>query len=151
MYQKLQAGQAINVIPSDDFNIPSLLLASGLATSTTSNKLVDSAGSFSNLAVPSVIHNTTDGTIAGVTAVDSATQLSLSADIMASGESYSIYAVRDNEPCVLYIGTGGSLRVKTAAGDIVTFTNIPDGMFFPVQVIQVFSTGTDASGIIALR
>jgi len=52
---------------------------------------------------------------------------------------------------VLYIGTGGSLRVKTAAGDIVTFTNIPDGMFFPVQVIQVFSTGTDASGIIALR
>ena len=55
-----------------------------------------------------------------------------------------------NSGCVLYIGTGGNVKVLTSSGDEVTFTNVADGTFFPVQVIKVFSTGTTASGIIAL-
>ena len=51
---------------------------------------------------------------------------------------------------VLYIGTGGDLKVLTSGGDEVTFTNIQDGSFLPVQVVRVFSTGTTASDIIAL-
>ena len=67
-----------------------LQMYSGSATSTTANKLVDSAANFGSDAANKTIYNSTDDTWAKVTAVDSPTQLSLSADIMASGESYVI-------------------------------------------------------------
>ena len=51
---------------------------------------------------------------------------------------------------VLYIGTGGNLKVLTSGGDEVTFTNIQDGSFLPVQVLRVFATGTTATNIVAL-
>jgi hypothetical protein len=53
------------------------------------------------------------------------------------------------EGCVLYVGTGGILRVLTAGGDDVTFQNVPVG-FFPVQVIRVFASTTTANNIVAL-
>lgn len=53
-------------------------------------------------------------------------------------------------PCVLYIGVGGNIRVLTEAGDDVTFVNVQDGTWFPVQVVRVFSTGTDATDIVAI-
>jgi len=55
-----------------------------------------------------------------------------------------------NNGCVLYIGTPGNVRVKTVGGDDVTFTGVYAGQFFPVQVIQVFATGTTAGEIVAL-
>ena len=55
-----------------------------------------------------------------------------------------------NRGCVLYIGTGGDLKVLTIGGDEVTFTNFQDGSFLPVQVVRVFETDTTASNIIAL-
>ena len=55
-----------------------------------------------------------------------------------------------NWPCVLYIGTGGSVKVLTEANDEITFVNIPNGTFLPVQVVRVFATGTEASNIVAL-
>ena len=54
------------------------------------------------------------------------------------------------EGCVLYIGTGGILRVLTAGGDDIIFNNIPNGTFLPVQVIRVFASDTTALNIIAL-
>ena len=54
------------------------------------------------------------------------------------------------EGCVLYIGTGGILRVLTAAGDDITFKNVPNGTFLPVQVVRVFAATTTATDIIAL-
>ena len=54
------------------------------------------------------------------------------------------------EGCVLYVGTGGLLRVLTAGGDDVTFHNVPNGTFIPVQVIRVFDSVTTAEHIIAL-
>jgi hypothetical protein len=53
-------------------------------------------------------------------------------------------------PCVLYVGTGGSVKVLTEANDEITFANVPNGTFLPVQVVRVFSTGTTASNIVAL-
>lgn len=68
------------------------ILVTGTTTSTTSNKLVDTGVNFTTLgiAVGDKIVNLTDDTIATVTAVDSATILSISSDIMASGEDYTI-------------------------------------------------------------
>ena len=51
---------------------------------------------------------------------------------------------------VLYIGTGGDLRVLTVGGDELTFEKIPDGTFFPVQVVRVYESETTATNIIAL-
>lgn len=66
---------------------------SGTTDGTTTNKLVDSSQNFtSTVSVGDLIHNTTDSTFAYVTAIDSNTQLSIDADIMVSGEAYTIYA-----------------------------------------------------------
>ena len=54
------------------------------------------------------------------------------------------------EGCVLYVGTGGILRVLTAGGDDITFTNIPNGFLTTFQVIRVFNTTTTANNIVAL-
>jgi hypothetical protein len=55
-----------------------------------------------------------------------------------------------NEGCVLYVGTGGILRVLTAGGDDITFQGVPNGTFIPVQVVRVFATTTTALNIVAL-
>lgn len=55
-----------------------------------------------------------------------------------------------NNGCVLYVGTGGILRVLTAGGDDVTFQGVPNGTFIPVQVVRVFATTTTANNIVAL-
>ncbi len=54
------------------------------------------------------------------------------------------------EGCVLYVGTGGTLRVLTAGGDDVTLLNVANGTFIPLQVIRVFATTTTANNIVAL-
>jgi hypothetical protein len=54
------------------------------------------------------------------------------------------------EGCVLYVGTGGILRVLTAGGDDITFQGVPNGTFIPVQVVRVFDTTTTALNIVAL-
>jgi hypothetical protein len=55
-----------------------------------------------------------------------------------------------NQGCVLYVGTGGNVRVTTSGNDILTFVNVQDGTFFPINVIKLWATGTTASNIIAL-
>lgn len=51
---------------------------------------------------------------------------------------------------VLFIGTGGDVKVTTISGDDVTFKNLPNGSVLAVQVKKVFTTGTDADDIVAL-
>lgn len=53
-------------------------------------------------------------------------------------------------PCVLYVGTGGNLKVRTAGGDDVIFYNLNDGTFLPVNVLRVFDTDTTATDVVAL-
>lgn len=64
----------------------------GAATATTAGKLVCSAAAFiaDGVGAGDFVWNMTDGTHTTVSAVDSATQLSLTADIMVSGEVFSI-------------------------------------------------------------
>jgi len=65
-------------------------VASGTATSTTVNKLVDINAAFTTAMIGLTVYNSTDNTWAAITSRDSATVLSLSANIMVSGESYVI-------------------------------------------------------------
>lgn len=51
----------------------------------------------------------------------------------------------------LYVGSGGNVAVKTAAGTTVTFTGVVTGSILPVTCIQVRSTSTTASSITGLR
>lgn len=69
------------------------LRTSGAATATTSDKLTAAAGDFvvNGVAVGDIVKNTTTGTFALVTAVDSATALSLGADIFSDTDEYEIY------------------------------------------------------------
>lgn len=55
-----------------------------------------------------------------------------------------------NIGCVLYVGGTGNLRVLTAGGDTVTFSNVQAGTFIPVQVLRVYATSTTATNIVAL-
>jgi len=150
-YQKLQVERALKVIPSDTINIPNVAgpTASGTTDGTTANKLVDSSASFTSNLVGYIVYNTTDSTVATVTAFDDAGTLSLSADIMANGEAYTLYA-DDNNGCVLQSGLAGAIRVLTIGGDEVTFSVVA-GAFVPVQVKRVLDSGTmSPNDIIAL-
>jgi hypothetical protein len=154
MYQKLQVGRALSVVKSDTIEIPNPAVESisSAATGTTSNKLVDSAGDFENknIEVGDIVYNTTDSTVATVSAIDSATVLSISADIMASGETYRIFRPDANQGCVLYVGGAGNIKVETVGGDEVVFSGVLAGSFIPVQVVKLFSTSTTATNVVAL-
>ena len=73
------------------------VLYTGSGTSTTSNKLVDSNAAFATSIVGQTVYNITDKTSAMVTARDSATTLSIDANIMASGENYIISGLTSDE------------------------------------------------------
>lgn len=150
-YQKLQVGVGLKVIPSTTINIPNVSGPTESSTDTagTANKLTDSTASFTNNLVGYIVYNTTQNLVATVTAVDSATVLSLSADIMASGNSYTLYA-DENAGCVLYIGNSGAadtfdVRVLTSSGSDITFTSLQPGSFIPVQVKRVISASAVGS------
>lgn len=66
--------------------------SAGTTTSTTADKLVDSGATFSTDGVTAgmTVYNSTDDELATVTAVDSETQLSISSDIIVSGENYVV-------------------------------------------------------------
>ncbi len=77
----------------------------GSDTSGTSNKLTDTNRSqFVSGDTEKVIHNTTQDTWAVVESQDSTSVLSLSADIMSSGEQYEIYNQRCWNNRQIYIG-----------------------------------------------
>lgn len=153
-YQKLQVGTALNIVKSDDANIPfPNVVESGVTGSVSVNQLEDVTGQFVTLKVQvgDVVVNNSTNVSATITRVLSETNLLINANIFTvSGVSYTLYAQNGKEGCVLYIGTGGNLRVLTASGQDVTFANILGGTFLPVQVLKVFRTGTVASDFVAL-
>ena len=159
----VNTGVALEVIASDTLPIPApdLPKLSGVTTATTADKLVDVSEDFSNVSVGDIVYNTADKTSASVVAVESTTILELSADIFTSQKTYTIFLggpngssrINSSEGCLLYVGSNDSgmnfnesiqdVKVKTVAGSIVTFTNFPIGHYLPVQVLQLYSTGTD--------
>ena len=71
--------------------------------------------------------------------------------VASSAEAVTPSDTTEIRALALFVGTGGILRVVTAAGDDVTFTNIPNGFLLPLEVRRVRSTTTTASNITALR
>jgi hypothetical protein len=153
-YQKLQVGRAVRVYPSDTAEIPfPNLISSGANSTVTTNKLVDATANFITAAIEvgDIVYNTTNGLSTIVTNVDSATILSLSANIFTlTPRNYSIYKAGANNGCVIYVGGSGDIEVTTVGGDRVNFTGILAGQFIPVQVMKVWTTGTNATNILAL-
>lgn len=146
--------------PSDNANIafPGNINTSGTNTTATSFKLIASAGNFinNNVYVGDIVHNDTAGTAATVVSVDSATQLTLNADIFTTtAQTYSIYsssaqAGLGNTGAFLYVGGTGNVSVITIGGDQITFNGVPAGTTLPIQVLKLRSTGTTATLINAL-
>ena len=164
----VNTGLAKKIIASDTIPIPAadLPTLSGTTTAATANKLVDVGADFSNVSVQDIIYNTTDNTSATVTAIDSSTILSISADIFTSPEAYTIFLGGPNgsaEGCLLYVGSSASIlqditpgagtadpryvdiRVKTIAGNDMIFENFPVGNYLPIQIIQLYATSTTAA------
>lgn len=53
-------------------------------------------------------------------------------------------------PSVLYCGSGGIVRVRTAQGTDITFNSIQPGSILPLQVIRVYSSTTTATNIVRI-
>jgi len=157
-YQKLQAGRALAVIPSNTINIPNVaaVSATGTTTAGTTNKLTDGDASFldKRVSIGDIVY--AGAVAATVTAIDSATVLSTSVRVsIPTGTVYTIYSQANNSQngCVLYCGGEGTISVVTTGGDTVEFVGVPAGLFIPVQVLRVNAnvvTGTIASNIVAL-
>ena len=155
---KIQVGKALQINPSDTAEIPNPSYdgrISGTASAVTANNLVDSTADFvaDGVKVGDIVYNNTDRKAAVVTTIVSGTQLTLSEDIFDTiSDAYVVYLKPDikNQGCVFYVGVGGSVRVLTIGGDDVTFQNLNNGQFVPVEIVKVFSTGTTATGLIAL-
>lgn len=148
---KLDTRRNMVAVTSDTIDIPSIMseaYPASTATATTANKLVDSSQDFESngVSVGDIIQNHTDATKATVTAIDSATTLSISADIMANTESYSIYT-ESSKGCVFYVGVSGTVKYTTIGGDTVTMVAAPVG-WHPVEVVRIWATGTAATDLL---
>ena len=146
--------------PSDNANIafPGNVNTSGTNTTATSLKLINSSGNFinNNIYPGDIVHNDTAGTAATVVSVDSATQLTLNADIFTTtAQAYTVYSSSSqaglgNTGAFLYVGGTGNVSVITIGGDQITFNGIPAGTTLPIQVLKLRATGTTATLINAL-
>jgi len=159
-YQKTQGREAHNVIASDDANIPyTRVRISGTSAIVGANKLVISSGSLitSGVQIGDIVYNNASGAAATVTDITSATDLPLNANIFtAPNVSYTIFAASPgegedaNNGCVIYIGKSGDLSVNVVGGvSPVIFKAVPIG-FFPMQVIKINKTATDADSFVAI-
>jgi hypothetical protein len=153
-YQKLQTSVGLNIVSTDNANIPSAgIAATGLNGFTLANELEDVTATFetNGVQVGDIVYNNDTLLAATVTQVIDETRLLLNANIfLSTGESYTVYVSSDNNASVLFIGVGGTLRVITAGGQDIIFDAILGGTFLPVQVIKVFKKGTTATNLIAL-
>ena len=104
---------------------------SGVATATTGDKLVDTSESFTTqgVRIGDRITNVTDTTYAAVTAIDSATTLSISADVFASGDAYTIVrgvlivdGTTDGTTTDKLVDSGETFTTRIVAGDKVRNT-----------------------------
>ena len=49
---------------------------------------------------------------------------------------------------VVYVGTGGDVKVDDIHGNTVTFKNVPDGATLPFLIAKIYSADTDAADMI---
>jgi hypothetical protein len=137
-----------------------------------SNVLIDINKNFTTLGVSAgdIVFNTTASTQALVLFVNGSV-LTLDTDIFGSSTSfddnYTIFlaggknaqptVMQSADCCLLYVGTDTApaamtdatqyvnIRVLTCSNNDVTFTNFKVGEYLPIQIKQLFDTGTTAS------
>lgn len=51
---------------------------------------------------------------------------------------------------LIYVGTGGNVKVDSLQAGTVTYLNVPNGKFIKGRVSRVYSTGTTASDMIVI-
>jgi hypothetical protein len=54
------------------------------------------------------------------------------------------------QPSTVYVGGTGDVKVLTVGGQVITFVGALAGVVLPCVVTRVYSTGTDATSIVAL-
>ena len=151
---KTQYSSAIEIITSDTVNIPdpAMFAGTGVNSEVVENALQIATAKFNITLLGGTVYNRTNGTCANITAVINEKFLMLSEDIFNdSGQVYEVYQPTRNEGFAVYIGEGSALNVLTMSGQTVTFSNVVQGTILPVNVVRVFSTGTAAVKLIALR
>ena len=157
-YQKLQVSDGLAVILSDTVKIPdpSTEVLSGTADFSVASTLTDVGTTFLTAGIQenAIVYNTTAGIAYYVTAVTDDLNLALSpATIGGASDAYVIYNA-PTDGCILYTGVGGNLSVIMAAnkdsGRITAFVGIPSGAFLPTQAVQVATTDTTVTDIVAL-
>ena len=168
----VNTGLALQVIAADSIPIPypGCPQLTGNNTANTTDKLVDVGADFSNVVVGDIVYNTVTGTVATVTAIDSSTILSLSADIFQNSpnDTYIVFQggpifeqrIESSSGCLLYIGSTATISgagdeyvdvcVDTVTGSVqspntVTFKNFKVGNYLPVQVKKLRVDGSSAS------
>ena len=74
-------------------------------------------------------------------------------DVPGGGQAVDISST-DYTPAwtttMLWVGTGGALKLTLESGDVVTLTNVSDGAQLLLRVKLVWKVGTTASDIVAL-
>lgn len=156
----LRASAALAAVTTE-YGVYDTAKLTSTTTATTSNKLTDSAGNFvvNGIAIGDVIKNTTTGKYALVTAVDSATALSVSADVFLNTNTYAIYpnagysvgAIPDEAIFVLDVSAAATdvgdtldVMIDTSFDGGLTFVNI--GHF-----TQVLGNGGAKNFVMAFR
>ena len=156
---RIQPSRALAVYKSDDADIPFPAEAyKGQTTAAGASQLIDAGANFPALQIypGNIVYNLSTGAAATIIDVSPATPtiLTLNVNIFGALEDYIIYqsspmAGGQNTGCVLYVGTGGDVKVTTAGNDVVTFVDVQNGSFLPVQVVKVWDIGASAD-ILAL-
>ena len=78
------------------------------------------------------------------------------ANIMATDPGYSAAEVTPSDTGhlgnvrALYVGVGGDVKIDAEGGGTVTFVGVLPGSLIPVRAVRVYSTGTDATNIVAI-
>ena len=166
-----QPTQALNVVPSDEINIPEPDAYITGTKNSTGTTITDTSANFlgttnpaatgyaNRVSVGDVVY-VIDGatiTIVRVTSVTDNNNLVVSAAVPTGVKPYQIYRSNGDfknvsEGFSLFVGKGGNIAVVPASSDqVVVLENIPDSSFIPLQVKRVNSTDTTATKIIALR
>jgi hypothetical protein len=145
--------RALDVIPSDDVNIPyPNMVLTGTADATGSFFLIDSTTDFiaQGIKVGDTILNESTGKWVKVTSVPSVGgRLGISSNDFGSGDNYLIYQ-GENAGCLLYVGDTGDLEILTAGNNQILIQSVTGGTLIPIRVLRVLASNTTCSDIIAL-
>lgn len=144
--------RAIQVIPSDDHEVPhpAYEVISSTTTSTSRGVLIDSTVNFETMfdnnefSIGDIIYDTTNAISAIIEGVNSPTSLGVSSSI-SSGANYTIYRAGKNNGCILILPSMSEIKVGAIAApdDTLAWTINPGGFrLFPLQVSKVYNRDT---------